>query len=206
MVPAKLQQPLESLFIDIPSVIGSPLDPSWISDAALRPANFTSKLGGWMSQKARKKGGRKWLHTMHIGSQTYDDWFRRESGSKVKKWPFLVILTIFQRLPQTGFFDSWRHFHNLHLLGCTFGQINISLWKIPGKWKFDICEIPIFGIFTKWGHRFGTPRGYFELKLNKHVHFVIFIIYTDFGEVLKSWKIFDLGHILANIWALSPNL
>ena len=46
------------------------------------------------------------------------------------------------------------------------------------------------------------PGGYFELKLTKHVHFVIFSMYTDFGEVSKKLKIFDFGHILAVYWPL----
>ena len=59
---------------------------------------------------------------------------------------------------------------------------------------------PIFGDFDKnGGRRFDTSGGYFELKLTKHVHFVIFSIYTDFGEVSKKLKIFDFGHILAII-------
>ena len=56
-----------------------------------------------------------------------------------------------------------------------------------------------------WGSSFGTSGGHFELPLGKHVHFVIFSIFSDFGEILKKLKIFDFDHILPNILAITPN-
>ena len=37
------------------------------------------------------------------------------------------------------------------------------------------------------------------------MHFVIFGIFSDFGEILKKLKIFDVDHILPNILVLPPN-
>ena len=56
---------------------------------------------------------------------------------------------------------------------------------------------PIFWDFGKNGGRcFGTSGGYFELKLTKHAHFVIFSIYTDIGEVSKKLKNVRLWSLL----------
>ena len=66
---------------------------------------------------------------------------------------------------------------------------------------------PYFGgPYKNGGHHFGTSGGHFELKLGKHVHFVIFSIFDHFGEILKNLKNFDFDHILPNILALTPKL
>ena len=74
-------------------------------------------------------------------------------------------------------------FHNL----LTLMLQNSLLQEIRRKWKINFCEIHILGCPPlNWGHHFGTSGGNFELKLGKHVHFVIFSIFSDFGEILKN--------------------
>ena len=46
-----------------------------------------------------------------------------------------------------------------------------------------ICHfraITIWGSALKWGHHFGTFGVHFDLKLDKHVHFVIHVILAKF--------------------------
>ena len=56
-------------------------------------------------------------------------------------------------------------------------------------------EITIWCSALKLAHHFGTFGGHFDLKLDKHVHFVIHSIHSDFGEVLKI-SIFAIFQLL----------
>ena len=85
-----------------------------------------------------------------IGSHPFEVFFG-ENGH------ILVILAIFERLPQANFL--WRHFLIIHSIG-------VLREKSLENKNCHFCEITIFGDFRKSeGHRFDTFEGGFELKL-----------------------------------------
>ena len=51
-----------------------------------------------------------------------------------------------------------------------------------------LVKPPFWETPTKMGVTILVLLGNFELKLGKHVHFVIFSIFSDFGEILKKLK------------------